>query len=77
MNKKLFELKHEEIRKKLRTVELPENLNIETCFTIGKTLGKSGNTVRNYLHGNVADGYLAEAIYDECKRLKYVRNGKK
>ena len=77
MNKELYLQKHSDIKKMLGDVVLPENLNIETCFKIGKTLACSGNTVRNYLLGKVNDGYLAEAILAECKRLKFHPYGKK
>ena len=77
MNRELYLQKHVDIKKRLMEVELPENLNIESCFYIGKELGCSGNTVRNYLHGKIGDGYLAEAILAECKRMKFHPYGKK
>ena len=58
-------IKKSEIIKKLMLIELPENKQVETCMEVGKKLGKSYNTIRNYLAGNVKDGYLGEAILQQ------------
>lgn len=63
---------HEEIKEKLSTVVFPQNLETSICWDIGKSLDVTGPTIKNYIAGQIKDGYLAEAIYNECKRLKYL-----
>lgn len=63
--------KHNEIKEKLSRVIIPNDGNATNIYwAIGSTLQVSGTTVKNYLSGEIKDGYLAEAIYSEFKRLK-------
>lgn len=41
-----------------------------SCSEIAKTLGVSYQTIVNYTYGRVKDGFLAEAITKEFKKLK-------
>lgn len=43
---------------------------LEVCEMVGKNLNISGQSVYNYISGRVNDGYLAEAIYQEFKKIK-------
>lgn len=54
--------KKKDLIKKLSQIKLPEDKQVETCMEVGKKLGKSYNTIRNYLNGSVKDGFLGEAI---------------
>lgn len=65
--------KHKDIREKLKQITFPEGTISRICWEIGASLNVSGPTVQNYIAGGVKDGYLAEAIYAECKRRKLVK----
>ena len=69
----VFKKQKEEIRKKLSTVILDEGQETNLCWRVAGELKVSGTTINNYLKGNVSDGYLAEAIYREFKKLKCVK----
>ena len=68
-----YEAKKDLIRAKLARVNFPENKETSMCWAIGASLGTSGVTIKNYLKGNIKDGYLAESIYNELRRLKIVK----
>lgn len=69
-----FKKRHNEIRKKLMSIELPEDGSAtQLCWNVGSNLNVSGPTIKNYLTGEIKDGFLAEAIHGEFKRLKYCR----
>lgn len=61
------------IIKKLSHIQLPEGNNTRMCWDVGNSLSITGQTVQNYLKGEVKDGYLAEAIYKEFKKLKVTK----
>lgn len=63
----------DDIKKKLMAIKLPENSESSTCWLVGNELGVSGVTVKNYLNGKIADGYLAEemlAILNKINKSK-------
>lgn len=62
----------EDISAKLKTVALPPNQSY-ALWSVAESLNISGTTVKNYLSGKVKNGYMAEAIYKEFKRLKMVK----
>lgn len=70
--KEKLEKRKEEITGKLFSVKIPRGFESSTCWEIGKDLGVTGTTVINYLKGKVGNGYLAEAIYEECLKKKLV-----
>lgn len=65
--------RHAEIAKKLKSVIFPEGKMESLCWVIGAQFDVTGQTVKNYINGNIKDGFLAESIYDECVRLGYVK----
>lgn len=62
------------LAKELKKLKLPDNKESITCWLIGSKLGCSGVTVKNYLSGSVADGYLGEAILEVHKDLNNKTN---
>jgi predicted transcriptional regulator len=68
-----FKTAHEAIKEKLKTVVLPDGIETKTLKEIADSLDITAPTVKNYLNGDIKDGYLAEAIYSEFKRLKMVK----
>lgn len=68
-----FETRHKDIKDKLMAIVLPEQTGTSICGGIGYSLNITGQTVKNYLNGDIKDGYLAEAIYKEFKRLKIAK----
>jgi hypothetical protein len=68
-----FKKQKEEIRKKLSNVILEDGQETNLCWKVGGELKVSGTTINNYLKGNVSDGYLAEAIYREFKKIKCIK----
>lgn len=68
-----FDLRHKQIKEKLTSIELPEGTGTNICWAVAGSLKITGQTVKNYLVGNIKDGYLAEAIYKEFKRLKIAK----
>lgn len=69
-----FNKKRSIIISKLSKIELPSDGNATNiCWNVGSALQITGPTVKNYLSGEVKDGYLAEAIYSEFKRLKITK----
>lgn len=65
--------KHEAIRKKLMSISLPEGKENSLYTGVAYCLNVSPPTIKNYLSGKIGDGYLAEAIYKEFKRLKIAK----
>lgn len=63
----------EEIRKKLMSIELPVGSETRICWKVAEEFKISGTSVKNYLEGRIADGYLAEAILKEFKKLKIAK----
>ena len=63
----------EEIKSKLSKVKLAAREETRACWLVGNLLKVSGTTVKNYLDGKISDGYLAEAIYKEFKKLKLIK----
>lgn len=61
-----------DLAKQLRKIRLPDSKESVTCWLVGSKLGCSGVTVKNYLSGNVADGYLGEAIVKVFEDLKNI-----
>ena len=69
-----FNNRHKLIKAKLKTITLPtDGSATQMCWHIGTTLNVSGPTVKNYICGDIKDGYLGEAIYTEFKRLKFTK----
>lgn len=64
-----LEFRRNEIRNKLMSIELKGGIATSICGGVGYSLNISAQTVKNYLAGAVNDGYLAEAIYKEFKRI--------
>jgi len=62
--------RRKELAKQLKKVKLPNTKESITCWEVGSVLGCSGVTIKNYLSGNVADGYLGEAIVEVFKEKK-------
>jgi hypothetical protein len=62
------------LAKQLRKVKLPDTKESVTCWLVGSKLGCSGVTIKNYLSGNVADGYLGEAILEVFEELNDIIN---
>lgn len=58
------------IAKQLINIKLPQGKESSTCWIAGQLVGVSGVTVRNYLNGKVADGYLADQILLIFEELK-------
>jgi len=69
----LMEIKRNLIKDKLSKVSFPPEKETTMCWAVGADLGITGVTVKNYLKGYIKDGYLAEAILNECKRLKLTK----
>lgn len=65
--------RHKTIRQKLMSVKLPDGKENSICTGVAYCLDVSMQTVKNYLSGKVGDGFLAEAIYKEFKRLKFAK----
>lgn len=65
--------KHEAIKNKLMAISLPEGKENNVCMGVALIFNVSMQTIKNYLSGKVGDGYLAEAIYKEFKRLKIAK----
>ena len=69
-----LEKRRADIKAKLKTIKLPEDgTQTQLFWNIGTALNVSGPTIKNYISGDVKDGYLAEAIFAECKRLRFVK----
>jgi hypothetical protein len=68
-----MEKSREDIKSKLKSIKMPENKETNVCFLIGNDLKVSGTTVRNYLRGNIKDGFLATAIYKQFQKLKPIK----
>jgi len=69
----LMEIKRELLRDRFKKVRFPSDKETSICWAIGKDLGVTGVTVKNYITGNIKDGLLAEAILSELKRLKLTK----
>ena len=70
-----FNKRHADIKTKLKGLKLPTDGTLtQLCWNIGTSLKISGPTVKNYLNGDIKDGFLAEAIYAEFRRLRYSHN---
>ena len=65
--------KREAVKKSLSKIVLPKDAETRICWAIGATFNVSGQTIKNYLLGNIGDYFLAEAIYKEFKSLKYTK----
>ncbi len=69
----ILDKKREDMKEKMKTVILPtDGSATRICWAIANNLNISGPTVTNYVNGDIKDGFLAEAIYIEFKRLKMV-----
>jgi len=68
-----MEMKRNVVKLKLSKVVFPNDKETSYCWMVGADLGITGVTVKNYLKGYIKDGYLAEAILNECKRLKLTK----
>ncbi len=68
-----MEAKRKAVKHLLSTAQFPSDKETILCWTIGHGLGVTGVTVKNYLRGKIKDGYLADAIYSEIKRLKLTK----
>ena len=71
-NYEKLKTRKEEIRKKLSSIVLKPGIETSSCWVVGNTLKVSGTTIKNYLSGKIADGYLAEAIYSEFQKQKHL-----
>jgi predicted transcriptional regulator len=70
----LLDKKREEMKEKMKKVVLPtDRTATRICWAIGENLNITGQTVINYVNGDIKDGYLAESIYNEFKRLKLIK----
>ncbi len=52
----------EELSSKLLQLNIPKRKQSSVLWLVGNKLGVSGTTIRNYLMGKIADGYLGEEI---------------
>jgi len=68
-----YKVRKDLIRSKLAKIKFPDNKETTICWAVGMSLNISGVTIKNYLKGNIKDGYLAESIYNELKRLKLTK----
>lgn len=71
---KAIKLRHKEAHKgmvdalaEIITKDFPAYKVVES---IAKSVGISNQTVYNYINGKCRDGYVTEAITQECKALK-------
>jgi hypothetical protein len=67
-----FKTKHTDIKDKINSLAQQKFGNgwmLYACQLIAKNLASSRQTVYNYITGTIKDGYLADAIYKELKRL--------
>lgn len=72
-NLEAYKIRKKLIKDKLSTIKFPKESETRYCWIVGAALDVSGVTVKNYINGNVKDGYLAESIFAEFKRLKLVK----
>ena len=68
-----FDERHKAIKQKLMSIKLTDGKENSICTGVAYCLDVSMQTVKNYLSGKVGDGFLAEAIYEEFKRLKFAK----
>lgn len=68
-NKARLQNRKDELASKLLQVRLPYRQESTLCWEVGSRLGISGVSVRNYLSGRIADGYLGEEILSIFKGL--------
>lgn len=61
-NKKRLQKRKDELASKLLQVKLPRKQESLCCNEVGLRVGITGVSVRNYLSGKIADGYLGEEI---------------
>jgi hypothetical protein len=66
--------RRKDIASKLRKIEFPKSKETIYCHNIGASLQVTAPTIKNYISGKITDGYLAEAILEECIRLKLIKN---
>lgn len=68
-----YRQRHLDIKKKLNEIsqiKIGKGRTMEVCRIVGVSLEVSAPTVHNYISGKISDGYLAEAIYQEFKKMK-------
>ena len=63
----------EKIRNSLGTIILPKDAETRILWAVGATFNVTGQTVKNYLSGNIGDYLLGAAIFKEFKRLKCIK----
>jgi predicted transcriptional regulator len=71
-----YNTKHQEVIVKLNQLsasKIEEGKILIVCKNVGEALNKSTQTIYNYLSGRIKDGYLAEAICQELKKLKTIK----
>ena len=61
-HKSRLQYKKDLLASKLLQVQLPYRKEYTMCWEVGSRLGISGVSVKNYLSGKIADGYLGEEI---------------
>lgn len=62
MSKEKIIKRKEELASKLLQVKIPRRQESKICKEVGKNLGITGVSVKNYLIGKIADGYMGEEI---------------
>lgn len=62
MSKERIVKRKEELASKLLQVKIPRRQESKVCREIGEKLDITGVSVKNYLMGKIADGYVGEEI---------------
>jgi len=68
-----YKIRKDLIKEKLSSIKFPKDSETRYCWSVGASLNVSGVTVKNYIKGDVKDGYLAEAIYTCFKKIKMTK----
>lgn len=69
-------IKRSGIKSKLKSTadkKIGKGQMVIVCAELGKNLNLSGQTVYNYIRGEIKDGYLAEAILKELRLYKPIK----
>lgn len=61
-NKERLQKRKDVLASKLLQVKLPRRMESLHCNEVGIRVGVTGVSVKNYLSGKIADGYLGEEI---------------
>lgn len=65
-----FYKRKEEVKEKMKRIIIPNENATYFFVQLGAALGCSGVTIKNYIYGQVKDGFFAETIIEHCKKIK-------